>query len=258
MDKFKELWNIVKKLRNKNGCPWDRAQDEKTLLPNLIEEVYEVARALEGEDTEGLKDELGDLLFMIFSYLQIAEEKKQFSHRNVVDKIKKKMIERHPHVFGKKNLKTPLDVVNHWHNIKDKKRKEKNISILDNIPANISSIARASLIQERTSRVGFDWNDALAAFEKIKEEIHEIEDRIAKNETKENISGEIGDLLFAVTNVARLLKIDSEVSLHSTNEKFISRFKYIERRARDDNKPLHELPLDEMEKLWQESKNCSH
>jgi MazG family protein len=253
---FQKVWDVVKKLRGPNGCPWDKEQTHTSLLPYLIEEVYEVANAIEKRDPEALKEELGDLLFMVFSYISIGEEKNLFKPEEVIEAVTKKMVERHPHVFGDKDLKTSQDVLNHWHRIKDRERKQKNKSILDNIPHNISSLIRAKLIQERASRVGFDWREAREAFSKVKEEIEELEQYINNMESNEKLREEIGDLLFAIVNVSRLLNIDPEMALRETIEKFIQRFKYIEQKITGQNKSLHEVSLDEMESLWEESKNA--
>ena len=251
---LQNVWKLVKKLRGPEGCPWDKEQNHHSLLPYLIEEVYEVASAVEKGDVEDLKEELGDLLFMVFSYISIAEEKELFQLKEVIDAINHKMIVRHPHVFGDKDLKTSQDVVNHWHKIKDEERKKKKKSIMDNIPCNISALIRAKLVQERASRVGFDWKKAQDAFLKVKEEIKEIEHLLYKSQSREKLQEEIGDLLFAVVNVARLLNIDSEIALRETIEKFIQRFKYIEGKIAEQNKSLHEVTLEEMESLWEESK----
>ena len=251
---FQKVWELVKKLRGPQGCPWDKEQNHYTLLPYLIEEVYEVANAVEKGDVEDLKEELGDLLFMVFSYISIAEEKNLFRLKEVIDVVMRKMVARHPHVFGGKNLKTSQDVVNHWHKIKDEERKKKKKSIMDNIPRNISALIRAKLVQERASRVGFDWKSAQDAFLKVKEEIKEIEQLLYKSQSQEKLQEEIGDLLFAVVNVIRLLNIDPEITLRETIEKFIQRFKYIESKITEQNKSLHEVTLDEMESLWKESK----
>jgi tetrapyrrole methylase family protein/MazG family protein len=252
--KFQELWDIVKKLRGREGCPWDRKQDHESLLPYLIEEVYEVVKAVEEKDHKSLKEELGDLLFLIFSYISIGEEKGLFTSTEVIQDICKKMKERHPHVFSDKKLKTPQEVVNHWHKLKEKEKSKEESSILDNIPKRIPALSRAKLVQERASRVGFDWKDPKEAFPKIYEEIQELSKHLEKECEKSKLQVEIGDLLFAVVNVARLLGIDSERALHQTIEKFIARFKYIEKRLTEENKSLYETDLEEMEKLWQESK----
>lgn len=251
---FQKVWELVKKLRGPKGCPWDKEQNHHTLLPYLIEEVYEVANAIEKGDVEDLKEELGDLLFMVFSYISIAEEKGLFQPEEVIDVINRKMVKRHPHVFGDKDLKTSQDVLNHWHKIKDEERKKKKKSIMDNIPRNISALIRAKLVQERASRVGFDWKKAEEAFLKVKEEIEEIEQLLHSLQNRRKLQEEIGDLLFAVANVARLLNINPEIALRETIEKFIQRFKYIEDKIAGQNKSLHEVTLEEMESLWEESK----
>jgi len=255
MDNLKELWEIIKTLRGENGCPWDKEQNHKTLLPYLIEEVYEITHAIEENNPDALKEELGDLLFIILVYISIGEEENLFSAQDVIKNISEKMIARHPHVFSDKELNTPQEVLNHWHKLKDEERKDKNISILDNTPKNISALIRAHLIQKRASRVGFDWGNPEDAFSKVKEEIKELEENISAAKNSDAIREELGDLLFSIVNVARLLKIDPETALHKTVEKFIQRFKYIEEKIKQQNKSIHEASLDEMELLWQESKN---
>ncbi|MDP8215948.1 MAG: nucleoside triphosphate pyrophosphohydrolase [Candidatus Kaelpia imicola] len=255
MDKINELWNIVKQLRGEKGCPWDKEQDEKTLLPYLIEEVYEVAQAIEEDDKKGLLEELGDLLFTVLSYLHIAEEKKYFLKDEVIDRISKKMIERHPHVFSDKDLKTSDEALTHWYDLKSKEDKKKDKSILDNVPKNISSLIRSKLIQERASRVGFDWKKSKEAFKKVKEEILEVEEHLDKENEKDRLSEEFGDLFFALVNVCRLLKIDPEVKLRDAIDKFTKRFNYIEEKIKEKDKSLYDTTLTEMEKLWQESKD---
>ncbi len=255
MQKLKELWNIVQKLRGPKGCPWDKEQDEKTLLPYLLEETSEIAAAVEKNNTQSLKEELGDLLFMIFSYISIAEEKNIFKLDAVLESINQKMIRRHPHVFSNKKLQTSQEVIQHWHNIKEQERKNKNTSILDNVPENISALLRAQLIQERAARVGFDWKKPQEAFLKVKEEIQELEEHLIKNAASKNIKEEIGDLMFAIINVSRLLKINPESALKACIEKFSTRFRYIETKIKQQNKSIHAVSLNEMESLWQESKD---
>ncbi|MDP8253834.1 MAG: nucleoside triphosphate pyrophosphohydrolase [Candidatus Kaelpia aquatica] len=255
MDKINELWNIVKRLRGEKGCPWDKEQNEKTLLPYLIEEVYEVAKAVEEDDKKGLLEELGDLLFTVLSYLHIAEEKKYFLKDEVIDRISKKMIERHPHVFSNKDLKTSDDVLAHWYDLKNKEAKKKDKSILDNVPKNISSLVRAKLIQARASRVGFDWKEPKEAFKKVKEEILEVEEHLDKENEKDRLSEEFGDLFFALVNVCRILKIDPEIKLRDAIDKFTKRFNYIEEKMKERDKSLYDATLAEMEELWIESKS---
>jgi len=257
MDKLKELWSIVKKLRGEKGCLWDKEQNHKTLLPYLIEEVYEVAQAIEENNAQALKEELGDLLFIILFYLDIAEKDGIFLPQDVIEAITKKMIERHPHVFADKDFKTPDEVLVHWYNVKNKENKEKDKSILDNIPKSISSLVRAKLMQERASRVGFDWQKPIEAFSKVKEEINEIEEHLNDDPDIKKLTDEIGDLIFALANVSRLLKIDPETALRNTIDKFDKRFRYIEEKTRQRNKSLYDISLDEMEKLWQESKKSN-
>lgn len=250
---FSKLWNIVKRLRSEKGCPWDREQDHNSLFAYLLEEVYEIAHSLEKGDSLSLAEELGDLLFLILSYIAISEEKGEFKLEDVLNKISDKMVKRHPHVFSNKKLETSQEVLEHWHQLKEKQRRINNRSIIDDIPKNIPALAQAKLTQERVSRVGFDWENAKEAYNKIKEEIRELEQNL-KSGQKEKLKEEIGDLLFAIVNVARLLNIDAEMALKETVAKFMRRFKYIEAKLANQNKTISKTSLEEMEKLWQESK----
>jgi tetrapyrrole methylase family protein / MazG family protein len=194
------------------------------------------------------------LLFTTLSYLHIAEEKGYFLRTEVIDAISKKMIQRHPHVFSDKELKSSEDVLAHWYELKNKEAKERKKSILDNIPKNIPSLTRAKLIQERASRVGFDWKEPKEAFKKVKEELIEFEQHLDKEDERDMLSEELGDLFFALVNVSRLLKIDPEMKLRDTIDKFNKRFNYIEEKIKEENKNLYETTLEEMERLWLESK----
>ncbi len=250
-NKLEKLVEILKKLRGENGCPWDREQTLKTLKPHLIEETYEVLEVME-EGGDKLKDELGDLLLQIAFQSQIKSEENEFDMGDVIDSITEKMIRRHPHVFGDRNAKNSEEVSKIWEEVKKtEKTSEERKSILDGIPKNIPAILRAAKQQKKASKVGFDWNDLDGALNKMEEELEEFrEARIKKN--KEEMSEELGDVMFSLINVARLAKIDPYDSLLKTINKFDFRFRYIEK-----NTDIKKATLEEMEKLWEEAKNES-
>jgi ATP diphosphatase len=254
-------------LRNPvGGCPWDIKQTFATIAPYTIEEAYEVADAIERNDLTDLKDELGDLLLQVVYHARMAEELGSFDFGDVVKAITTKLIRRHPHVFDKSRVLTPEEVKGLWNEIKAAERAEKREeklkagiepeyapSLLDGIPAHLPALSRAEKLQSRASTVGFDWNNAELVLDKIREEIGEIEEAI-KGGRQEEIVDEVGDLLFAVANLARHLHVDPEAGLRGTNLKFTLRFKYIEENLTAKGRSLEEATLDEMEALWIEAK----
>jgi len=250
---FEDLVKVMEKLRSKEGCPWDREQTHKSLLPYLIEECYEVVDAIEKGDDEELKEELGDLLLQVVFHSQIAKERGAFTIEEVIDSLVKKLIFRHPHVFkGKEGVETPEDVSREWEKLKEKEGKKRE-SLLDGIPFSMPSLDRAYKLQKRAEKVGFDWKDFKGIKEKITEELKEIESEVEKG-NREKLEEEVGDLLFMAVNLARFLKVHPEVALRKANEKFERRFKYMEKRAREEGKELKEMDINEMEELWQEAK----
>jgi len=250
---FEDLVKVMEKLRSEEGCPWDREQTHKSLLPYLIEECYEVVDAIEKEDDEELKEELGDLLLQVVFHSQIAKERGAFTVDDVIDSIVRKLIFRHPHVFkGKEGIETAKDVSREWEKLKEKEGKKRE-SLLDGIPSSMPSLDRAYKLQKRAEKVGFDWKDFKGIKEKITEELEEIEKEL-KEGNREKLEGEVGDLLFMAVNLARFLKVHPEVALRKANEKFERRFRYMERRAREEGKELKELNVDKMEEFWQEAK----
>jgi len=249
---LERLKAIMARLRAPDGCQWDRAQTYKSLLPYLIEEVYEVVEAIEDNDKERLREELGDLLIQIFFHSQIADEEGLFDIDKVADGINEKLIRRHPHVFLEKKDLAPDQVRDQWEKIKVESH-EKD-SVLSGVPKTMPALNLAFRVGEKAAGVGFDWKDARDIFDKIKEEQAEFEHEFNRLD-KEKMSDELGDLIFAMVNLARKVGIDPEAALRSTVRRFINRFGYIEERLKKAQKQFSETSLDEMEVLWQESKN---
>jgi MazG family protein len=253
------LLAVMARLRDANGgCPWDLAQNFKTIAPYTIEEAYEVADAIEREDMAGLKDELGDLLLQVVFHARMGEEIGAFDFDAVADTIVDKMIRRHPHVFGSVSASTQAAVNDNWESIKAAERAAKRQadqpgSVLDGVAATLPALARAEKLQRRASRVGFDWGAPEPILDKIAEEIGELGAELPTAD-KAKITDELGDVLFAVVNLARHLEIDPEMALRGTNAKFERRFKYIERMLLAKGRSPEESTLEEMDALWNEAK----
>ena len=258
-----DLLDIMAQLRHpETGCPWDIEQDFKSIAPYTIEEAYEVADAIAREDMPALKDELGDLLFQAVFYARMAEEKQLFNFGDVVEAVCSKMIRRHPHVFGDAVIKDSDAQTETWEAIKAKERAEKQAtglegnapSVLDDVPIALPAMKRAEKLQKRAARVGFDWPDATPVFDKIREEIDELEAEVKAGSPHQRIEDELGDLLFAVVNLARKVKVEPGSALRQTNMKFERRFHFIERMLEKQGKMPQDATLDEMEALWQRAK----
>jgi len=251
LDSIKELIEVMKTLRSENGCPWDKEQNHISLKPYLIEEAYEVIDAIDKANDEELKEELGDLLLQIIFHAQIAAEEGRFNIYDVAANIVDKLKRRHPHVFGDAKVSGTDEVLSNWEIIKKSEGKE---SVLEGLPSSLPALLKARRIQEKVSRVGFDWSDAKGAIEKLEEEIGELK-RCIENGKQVEIEEEIGDILFSVVNVARLLKVDAEGALRKTIDKFISRFRYIESeiKKRGDRK-IEEYSIEELDEMWEDSK----
>lgn len=250
-ENFARLVEIMEKLRGPKGCPWDKAQKREDLKTYLLEETYEVLDAINEKSNEKLKEELGDLLLQIVFHAQIAKEEKKFDIEDVCKEINKKLIRRHPHVFSDVKAKTPEIVLKNWEKIKKGEKKGK--SALEGIPKIFPALLKAYRLQEKAGRVGFDWEETRQVEKKVKEELRELQEAIKDGE-KQKIREELGDLLFAIVNLSRFLKIDPEDALQSANEKFIRRFKSIEKKASASGKELHGMTLAEMDALWEEAK----
>lgn len=249
---FTALVELMARLRGPDGCPWDRKQTPGSLKPFLIEECYEVVDALEEGAPEKIKEELGDLLFQILFQAQLAAEKEDFTVWDVIAANREKMIRRHPHVFGDANLTTDKEVLASWEEIK-KKEKGHRKSLLDGVPRNLPSLLRAHRLQERAARVGFDWSRIDEALLKLDEELEEFKGSLTLGDA-DDIEEELGDIYFMLVNIARMLTVNPEDALKKAISKFIHRFRYMEEWAGATGKELSDMTIDEMEKLWQESK----
>jgi ATP diphosphatase len=258
------LIEIMAALRDKqHGCPWDVDQTFDTIAPYTIEEAYEVAEAIAERDMAALKDELGDLLLQVVYHAQMAEEIDAFAFPDVVEAITTKMIRRHPHVFGDETARAAGQAKGVWERIKAEEKRDRAASrgdrpsvvagVLDGVPAGLPALIRAVKLQEKASTVGFDWNDPKAVLAKLREEITEIEVEIDGADA-DRLQDEVGDLLFAVANLARHLKVDADQALRRTNAKFVKRFKAIEAALATKGRSPSEASLDEMEALWQAAK----
>ena len=255
------LVDIMKTLRSPGGCPWDIEQNFKTVAPHTLEETYEVVEAIEEGDFGHLREELGDLLFQIVFHAQMAGEQGLFNLDDVAEGIAAKMVERHPHVFGDRNVRTADDVLRNWEADKAIKRgqqaaaEQRPHSVLDGVNTALPAMSRALKLQQRAARVGFDWEEANHIIEKIHEEADELKVELEKEIIdKDHVEEELGDLFFVLVNMARHLKIDPERALRSTNRKFEKRFRYIETSLAASGRTMESASLDEMEALWQEAK----
>jgi tetrapyrrole methylase family protein / MazG family protein len=248
---IERLQKIVAKLRSPDGCPWDREQTHETLKPHLLEECYELIDAIDDRDDEALLEELGDLLLQVVLHAQMASEEDRFDFDQVADRIADKLVLRHPHVFGENKLSTSEAVLRQWDAIKLSEKQERK-SVLDGVPRTLPALAKAQKVQAKAARVGFDWPEAQDVLAKIREEISEIE--TAKN--SDQLSEELGDLLFSIVNFARKRKLDAEGLLQEATEKFSRRFRAIETLSTEKGVELSTLSLSEMDRLWEEAKKA--
>jgi MazG family protein len=254
MDK---LLKIMEKLRDpKDGCAWDVEQSFETIAPYTIEEAYEVAEAIEQNDMDALKDELGDLLFQAVFHARMAEEAGHFKFSDVVDAISDKMIRRHPHVFGDENYRDADEQTVAWEEQKAKERANKDQkSILDGVTIGLPALSRAVKLQKRAARVGFDWPETSQVIDKLNEEMAELSAELIKNkQDHDKIEEEFGDMMFVYANLARHLNIDPEKALRRANSKFTNRFNKIEQHIENENNSFDQYSLDELEKLWVKAK----
>ncbi|NWF75935.1 MAG: nucleoside triphosphate pyrophosphohydrolase [Nitrospirae bacterium] len=249
---FKELIAIMEKLRSDKGCPWDKKQTRESLKPYIIEEAYELIEAIEEDDPEKIKEELGDLLFQIVFQCQLAKENKEFEMSDVLEKIVKKMVIRHPHVFGDTECKTPEEVIKQWEVLKKQEGKLRD-SILEGVPKAMSSLLRAYRLQKRAAKVGFDWERVEDVLKKVDEEINELKNAI-KSGKQQEIEDELGDIIFMLVNLSRFIGVNPEDAHRKTITKFIHRFRYIEMKAAEQGRKISDMTLEEMDKLWDEAK----
>ena len=246
--KFNEFVEIVKRLRKE--CPWDREQTNDSIKAATIEEAYEVVDAIDNNDFAELKKELGDLLLHVVFHTVIAEDSNHFTINEVIDSIREKLIRRHPHVFGDTKVSDASEVKKNWEEIK---LEEGRKSLLDGIPVLLPALQRAHRLQEKASKVGFDWETKEDVWKKVIEEIEEMH-RSEKKESHDNLENEIGDVFFAMVNYSRYLGINPENALRKTNKKFIDRFGYVEQKITESGRKLSDSTLKEMDKYWEESK----
>ncbi len=253
MNNLHRLLNLMEHLRDpEQGCPWDRQQTFNTILPYTIEEVYEVADAIDKQDYTQLQDELGDLLLQIVYYAQMAKEQDLFDFEDIAQCIGDKLIRRHPHIFNKSQQPKETS----WEKIKQVERyeKSKRQSILDDIPLALPQLLSANKIQQRVASVGFDWHEIKDVFNKVKEELDELDEVITATQQKDRVEEELGDLLFSIVNLSRHLKINAEDALRKSNKKFTLRFKYVEKHLASRGKDLKDCTAEEMELAWGKAK----
>lgn len=252
--KLERLIDIMKVLRSGEGCPWDREQTHESLKRYLIEETYEYLEAVDMDDKKNMCEELGDVLLQIVFHAQIAAENGDFSIEDVIDGVCDKMIHRHPHVFGDVTAETSNEVLKNWEEIKKEEKGSKNqTSVLESVPKNLPALMRSYKVQQKAAQVGFDWDNTSYVFDKIREEIDELEAEYKKSEA-EAMEDELGDVLFSIVNLSRFLKVHPELSLSRSTNKFITRFEYIEKRAGELGRKINDMTLVEMDKLWEEAK----
>jgi len=251
---FNSLLEVIIKLRSPEGCPWDKKQTLKSLIPNLFEETFECIDAIDNNDVDNTMEEIGDLYLLVVMLSYILEQSGSYSIKDVLNTITKKLIRRHPHVFSDKKVNSVEEVLDLWQDIKvNVEGRSKKDSILDTIPLSFPPLERAFKIQKKVSKVGFDWEKSSDVLGKIKEELSELENELDSN-NKEKAEMEMGDFIFSVINLSRYLKIDPALSLHKTNQKFTKRFKYLEKEIQKTGTSLEEASLKKMDKFWEQAK----
>lgn len=257
---FKEKYDvndfrrIIEILRAPGGCPWDAEQTHGSIRANVIEEAYELAQAIDKNDTENLCEELGDLLMQVIFHARMEEERGVFNLDDVADKAVKKLIFRHPHVFGDVRAETSEQVLDNWEAIKRiEKSQDTTASAMSDVAQTLPALWRAAKVQKKAAKAGFDWPEVSGAIDKLREETDELCRGIEEGD-QDNMEEEIGDILFSAVNAARFLKVDPEKALHRSCEKFITRFRFIEQAARQEGRALEEMELDEMEALYQRAR----
>ena len=247
---FERLLVIMDELREQ--CPWDKKQTIQTLRHLTIEEVYELGDAILDNDLQEVKNELGDVLLHIVFYSKIGSEKKAFDIADVCNSICDKLINRHPHIYGNVKVENEEDVKRNWEQIKLKEGKGKK-SVLEGVPKSLPAMVKANRIQDKVAGVGFDWEEPHQVFEKVQEELGELQEEVNQN-NQDRIESEFGDVLFSMINYARFLNVDPESALERTNKKFMNRFQYLEEKSKDLKKSLSEMTLEEMDVYWEEAK----
>ena len=256
MDSFEELISIIKTLRGENGCAWDKVQTFDSLIPCFLEESYELVDAINNKDYDNIKEELGDVLLHVVFFSELAKDENKFNIDDVCKNINEKLVRRHPHVFGDSNVKDVSGILKQWDKIK---KEEKNAneegfkSVLDGIPESLPIMEKSYKLMKKAASVGFEYKHTDDSLSKIDEELLEVKEAYKEND-KEHLEEEIGDLIMTVLDFARMNKINPVNSLIKVNEKFRRRFNYVEKRANDMNKNLEDMSLEEMDNLWNECK----
>jgi len=246
---FERLLNIMDDLREK--CPWDKKQTMETLRKLTIEETYELADAILENDLEEVKKEIGDLMLHMVFYAKIGSEKGAFDISDALNSICEKLIHRHPHIYGDVQVKDEEEVKSNWEKLKLKEGKK---SVLEGVPKSLPAMVKANRIQEKARGVGFDWDNSEQVWEKVQEELGELRSEVQVGKDASRMEDELGDALFSMINYARFIDIDPESALERTNKKFIKRFQYLESKAKENGKALHDMSLEEMDVFWEEAK----
>jgi MazG family protein len=252
-DAFERLVGIMARLRAPDGCPWDREQSLESLKPYVVEETYEVIEAIDEGDIEHHQEELGDLLLQVVFQAQLREEANEFNAADVTHGICDKLVRRHPHVFGDANAEGAEQAYTQWELIKAQEKEKKNRSVIDGVPLALPALLRAQRTTEKASRVGFDWNEISGPLSKVTEETQELTEAIAAKDSKA-IEDELGDLLFAVVNLARFLETSAEDALNGSTNKFSRRFKAVEDIVKSRGKKMQDVPLDALDQIWDDIK----
>ncbi len=257
-EQFARLVEIMARLRGENGCPWDRKQTHASIKPYLVEETYEVLEAIDEGSAAKLQEELGDLALQIVFHAQMAQEAGCFTIGDVLRSINDKLVRRHPHVFGDVKADTAQEVLFNWEQIKKQEREDTlgRASALDGVPRELPALLRAHRLQEKASRVGFDWNEAREVLHKVDEELAELRSAM-EGHAPERIEAELGDLLFSLVNLSRFIAVNPEEALRKTIARFIARFQYIEEALAQQGKSPDQVTLQEMDALWEEAKNLT-
>lgn len=251
---IEDLIRIVEVLRAPGGCPWDREQTHQSIKKNFIEETYEVIEAINKDDAEGLREELGDVLLQVLLHCQMESEKGVFDFNDVANDLCKKLVVRHPHVFGEKSAQNEAEALEKWDEIKLKtKGMKKQSEAMLKVPREFPALMRAQKIQEKAAKAGFDWNDENGAIEKLLEEINELKNALSGGNQNE-ISDEMGDVLFSCVNISRFVRADAEEALSASTDKFLSRYLIVEKLAEQRSVNMKEAPIEVLDELWDEAK----
>jgi nucleoside triphosphate diphosphatase len=255
-ERWQRLIELMARLRGPEGCPWDKEQTLASLRPYILEEAYELVDAIEQDETTAIREEAGDLLLEVLFVSQICAEQGRFRAEDILDNLASKLVRRHPHVFGDNRADNAGEALERWEEIKDSEKKSDGTPMLARIPRALPALARASKLSAQAARVGFDWGSVEPILDKLKEELGEL-DSARRSGRQQDITEEVGDLLFVLVNLARHLGVDPELALRSANQKFEERFQHIEQRLAADDRTPGGASLEEMERLWQEAKSKS-